>query len=51
MTQENQTKIKLAKLQGEFEGTLKGILCWDIPNELKSKIQEQINKLESNTNI
>ena len=48
MTQEDKIKIELARLQGEFLGTLKGFLCWDIPNELKVRMQQQINKLENN---
>jgi hypothetical protein len=51
MTEEYKVKINLARLQGEYIGTLKGILWWGIPNELKVKLQEQINKLENNTNI
>jgi hypothetical protein len=51
MTQEDRVKIKLARLQGEFVGTLKGILWWDIPNELKVKIERRINELVNNTNI
>jgi hypothetical protein len=51
MTQEDRIKIKLARLQGEFVGTLKGILWWDIPNELKVKIERRINELVNNTNI
>jgi hypothetical protein len=50
MTQEDRIKIKLARLQGEFVGTLKGILWWDIPNELKVKIERRINELVNNTN-
>ena len=51
MTQEDKIKIKFARLQGEYVGTLKGILWWDIPKELKTKLEDTISKLENNTNI
>ena len=39
-------KIKLARTQGEYIGTLKAIVCWDIPEELKHKLIKLIDKLE-----
>jgi hypothetical protein len=48
-----QSRIKLicenARLTGEFIGTLKGILWWDIPAELKNKIENKIKELENGT--
>jgi len=42
----NKLKIKLARMQGQFIGTLKGILWWDIPSDLKEKIEKLIIELE-----
>lgn len=39
--------LELARLRGEFSGFCKGILWWDIPEELKVKINEQIKRLEN----
>ena len=47
MTKLEDLTIKHARLQGEYIGTLKGILWWDIPEDLKKKIKENIKKLES----
>ena len=47
MNVEDKIKIKLAKIQGEYIGTLLGILWWDIPNELKEKLKDRIVELEN----
>lgn len=39
-------KLKLARTKGEFIGTLHGILWWDIPEELKEKLENKIKELE-----
>lgn len=39
-------KLKLARTKGEFIGTLQGILWWDIPEELKEKLENKIKELE-----
>ncbi len=46
MSEEELLKIKLARVQGEYIGTLKGIIWWDIPNELKEKLKLLIAELE-----
>ena len=33
-------------LHGQFVGTLKGICAWDIPQQLKEKLERQIKELE-----
>jgi hypothetical protein len=48
MNEEDKIKIKLARVQGEYIGTLKGILWWDIPNELKERLKDRIVELEKN---
>ncbi len=47
MSEEALLKIKLARVQGEYIGTLKGIIWWDIPNELKEKLELLIAELEN----
>ena len=47
MSKEDKIKIKLARIQGEYIGTLKGILWWDIPNELKERLKARIVELEN----
>lgn len=39
--------IEYARLLGEFVGTLTGITYWDIPKELKVKIEAKIQELEN----
>tara|TARA_Y100000385_G_C12658965_1_gene452903 strand:+ start:203 stop:352 length:150 start_codon:yes stop_codon:yes gene_type:complete len=39
-------KLKLERLKGEFIGMLKGITWWDIPEELREKLENKIKKLE-----
>jgi hypothetical protein len=36
---------KYNRLRGEFKGTLEGILFWDIPAELKVKIEKQLEEI------
>lgn len=40
------TESKIARLEGEFLGMLEGICFWDIPKELKEKLQTKINELK-----
>ena len=47
MSEEDKLKIKLARVQGEYIGTLQGILCWDIPNEIKERLKVRIVELEN----
>lgn len=47
MTSEDKLKIQIARLEGEFVGTLEGILLWELPKELKLKIKEKIKEVES----
>ena len=46
ISEEDKLKIQLARLKGEFVGMLKGILWWDIPKELKERIEEVIKRNE-----
>lgn len=46
MTEEQKLLLKYNRLIGEFQGTLKGILWWDIPEELKAKLELTIKELE-----
>ena len=46
MSEELYLKLKLARTKGEFIGILKGILWWDIPEELKEKLENKIKELE-----
>ncbi len=39
--------IKYNTLLGNFTGTLEGILHWDIPKELKTKLELKIKQLKS----
>ena len=48
MSKEDKLKIEIARLKGDFIGTLKGIIWWDIPNELKDKLDKKIVELEEN---
>jgi len=46
MSKEDKLKVEIARLNGDFIGTLKGITWWDIPNELKDKLDKKIVELE-----
>lgn len=51
---ENVKYLKLlsekSRIEGEYLGTLQGLLYWDkIPDELRAKIEAIIKKLENNT--
>lgn len=37
---------KLSRYKGEFMGTLEGLLFWDLPEDLKVKIQTQLKYLK-----
>lgn len=39
-------RIMIARLFGEYKGTLKGILHWDLPSELREKIKDELIRLE-----
>ena len=45
--EELKLQLKLARTKGEFIGTLQGILWWDIPEELKEKLENKIKELEN----
>jgi hypothetical protein len=47
MNEEDKLKVQIARLEGEYIGTLKGILWWDIPNELKERLKDRIVELEN----
>ena len=46
----NEMELALARLKGDFVGTLIGITYWDIPNELKSRLNKKIVELEEEHN-
>lgn len=46
MNKEDRVMIAYARLLGEYTGNLKGFLWWDLPHELKGKINERIKELE-----
>ena len=49
MDKEYKLKLEMARLKGEFIGTLKAITwCWGIPDELKEKLEKKIVELEKN---
>lgn len=39
-------EAKYNRVLGEFIGTLKGVCYWEIPNELKLKLERKIKELE-----
>lgn len=43
---EVKNRIKEEKLKADFRGFLQGICAWDIPAELKSKLESKIKELE-----
>ena len=43
---EDKLKVEMARLEGDFIGTLKAITMWDIPNELKERLKDRIVELE-----
>lgn len=47
MTSHQKLLISYERLQGEYAGTLKAILWWDIPEELKVRLQKRIKELEA----
>lgn len=40
--------VNFPRLKGEFLGTLRGIVCWDIPEDLEEKLKVKIKELEEN---
>lgn len=47
MTELDKLKIEKATQTGYFLGVLRGILTWDIPEELKDKINKIRKELEN----
>ena len=47
MTELDKLKIEHAKQKGYFLGVLRGILMWEIPEELKDKINKIRKKREN----
>jgi hypothetical protein len=47
MTELDKLKIDNATQKGYFLGLLKGILWWEIPEELKERINKEIKELEN----
>jgi hypothetical protein len=45
MSEELKLKLELARMKGEFKGTLQAILWWEIPEELKEKLENKIKEL------
>jgi len=45
MKTEDKTNIQSSRLLGEFIGTLEGVCLWDIPEELKLKLQSKLTEL------
>ena len=41
--------IDLAKLRGELIGLLEGVCMWDIPEELRFRLQKKIEELRKIT--
>jgi len=39
---EYKAHIEKSRIIGEFIGTLEGIILWEIPDELKKKLQKKI---------
>ncbi len=46
MDEIDKLKVELAWIKGQYIGTLKGILWWDIPSKLKENLKKQIKELE-----
>lgn len=46
MTEEQKLLLKYSTLLGNYKGFLEGITWWDIPQELKDKIELKIKELE-----
>lgn len=46
MTSEQKLKIDYAKLIGEFTGTLEGLLWYELPEEIKVKMEDKIEELK-----
>ena len=45
MKTEDKLNIQANRLLGEFIGTLEGVCLWEIPEELKLKLQSQLTAL------
>jgi len=41
------SEININRLIGEFTGTLEGIMAWEIPSELKEKLQKKVDQLKA----
>lgn len=40
-------RIKYNRILGEYMGTIQGILAWDLPEELRSKLEKTLTDLKS----
>lgn len=45
---QSKKNIEYARLKGEYIGTIKGILLWEIPDELKEKLEKILQDLNKN---
>lgn len=45
MKMKDKHSVEAGRLLGEFIGTLKGICLWEIPEELKKKLQAKLIEL------
>ncbi len=45
MTQNDKLIIAISRLNGEFMGTISGVLSWDIPQELKDVLKAKYEAL------
>lgn len=39
--------LEMSRLKGEFQGMLKGLISYDIPNEVKERMKQKIEELEN----
>jgi hypothetical protein len=46
MTPEQKLRIDYSRLIGEFTGTLKGLLWYELPEDIKAKLRDKIKQLE-----
>ena len=46
MKEYNKLLIDYARILGEFKGTLEAVTYWDVPQELKDKMNSKISELE-----
>ena len=46
MTEHQKLVLAHARLLEEFQGTLKAVTHWDVPDELKERMYDKIKELE-----